>query len=152
MRVGETRGHAAGAALATLLLVAVGCGASSGDDRPTKAEFIQQADTICKKAHDKFEKQFKRAFRKTSQQTDERLKAFALSTLAPTQQGEIDDISALEPPAGDEAEVEAIIDAVQTAVDKIRADPGILLPSVPEDPLAKGHRLAKEYGMKECAT
>ena len=135
--------------LASGLLVA-GCGGSD-DDSPTKAEFIQQADAICKKAHDEFEKDFQQAFG-NERPSNAQLEKFATSNLVPGTQGEIDEISALEPPPGDETEVEAIIDAVQGGVDKIKADPGILLPSVPEDPLAKGHQLAKQYGMKECAT
>ena len=57
-----------------------------------------------------------------------------------------------EPPSGDEAEVNAILAAVQGGVDKIKADPGVLSPQVKFDPQKKGHQLAKEYGMKECAT
>jgi hypothetical protein len=146
-------GHGLAICLAGALLAA-GCGGGGGDDAPTKAEFIQQADAICKKAHDKFEKEFEQFQYGSGNErpSNAQLEKFAKTNLVPGTQGEIDDISALEPPSGDEAEVKAILDSVQGAVDKIKADPGILLPSVPEDPLAKGHRLAKEYGMKECAT
>jgi hypothetical protein len=136
---------------AVLVAAAAGCGGSD-DNAPTKAEFIQQADAICKKAHDKFEKDFNQAFAGNSQPSQAELNKFALSTLVPGVQGEIDDVSALQPPSGDEAEVEAIIDAVQGGVDKIKADPGVLSPQVKFDPQKKGHQLAKEYGMKECAT
>ena len=132
-------------------LPAAGCG-SSEDDALTKEEFIAQADAICKKAHDKFEKDFKAAFAGNPQPSQAQLNEFALSTLVPGVQGEIDDVSALEPPPGDEAEVNAIIDAVQGGVNKIKADPGVLSPKVKFDPQQKGHQLAKEYGMKECAT
>ena len=132
-------------------LPAAGCGGSD-DNAPTKAEFITQADAICKKAHDKFETDFNEAFGDNPQPSQAQLNEFALSTLVPGVQGEIDDISALEPPSGDEAEVNAIIDAVQGGVNKIKADPGVLSPQVKFDPQQKGHQLAKEYGMKECAT
>ena len=142
-----------GTALATFLVAALpaaGCGGSD-DDAPTKAEFITQADAVCKKAHDKFEKDFNAAFAGNPQPSQAQLNEFALSTLVPGVQGEIDDISALEPPSGDEAEVNAIIDAVQGGVDKIKADPEVLSPQVKFDPLGKNHRLAKAYGMKECS-
>jgi hypothetical protein len=132
-------------------LPAAGCG-SSEDDALTKAEFIQQADAICKKAHDKFEKQFNQAFAGNPRPSQAELNKFAESTLVPGIQGEIDDVSALEPPSADEAEVNAIIDAVQGGVDRIKADPGVLSPKVEFDPQKKGQQLAKEYGMKECAT
>ena len=143
-----------GTALATFLIAAlpaVGCGGSD-EDAPTKADFIAKADAICKKAHDKFEKDFNAAFAGNPQPSQAQLNEFALSTLVPGVQGEIDDISALEPPSGDEAEVNAIIAAVQGGVNKIKADPGVLSPKVKFDPQQKGHQLAKEYGMKECAT
>jgi hypothetical protein len=139
------------ALLAVLVAAAAGCGGSD-DNTPTKAEFIQQADAICKKAHDKFETDFNQAFGGNAQPSQAELNKFALSTLVPGVQGEIDDVSALQPPSGDEAEVQAIIDAVQGGVDKIKADPGVLSPQVKFDPQKKGHQLAKEYGMKECAT
>ena len=138
-------------AILTAALPAAGCG-SSEDDALTKAEFIAQADAICKKAHDKFEKDFNQAFSGNPRPSQAQLNEFAESTLVPGVQGEIDDIGALEPPTADEAEVNAIIDAVQGGVDKIKADPGVLSPKVEFDPQKKGHQLAKEYGMKECAT
>jgi hypothetical protein len=148
MRIREICGPALATSLASGLLAA-SCG--GGDDAPTKAEFIEQADAICKKAHRNFEKEFQQAFG-GERPSNADLKNFAKSDLVPGTEGQIAEISALEPPSGDQAQVDAIIEAVQAGVDKIKADPGILLPSVPEDPLAEGHRLAKEYGMKECAT
>jgi hypothetical protein len=141
--------------LATILaagMLAVGCGGDGEEDAPTKAEFIAQADAICKKAHDRFEKDFNQAFAGNPHPSQTELNEFAENTLVPGVQGEIDDISELEPPRGDEAQVNAIIAAVQGGVNRIKADPGVLSPKVKFDPQKKGHQLAKEYGMKECAT
>ncbi len=138
------------AVIAMSLVLGGGCG--GGDKAPTKAEFIKQADAICKKAHDKFEKDFNADFAGNQRPSQAELNKFAENTLVPGVQGEIDDISALEPPSGDEAEINAIIDAVQGGVDRIKADPGVLSPKVAFDPQKKGHQLAKDYGMKECAT
>jgi hypothetical protein len=132
-------------------LFAAGCGGGSDDDSLTKAEFIKQADAICKKAHDGFDKAFNQAF-PDGQPTQAQLNKFATSTLVPGVQGEIDDVSELEPPAADQDQVDAILEAEQTGVDKVKANPAILSPSVKEDPLAKGQQLAKDYGMKECST
>lgn len=132
-------------------LFAAGCGGGSSNDGPTRAEFITQADAICKKAHDKLDSDFNAAFSgKQPSQAD--LNKFALNTLVPAVQGEIDDVSALAPPSADKADVAAIIDAEQAGVNKIKADPGVLSPKVPENPLGKGQRLANDYGMKECST
>jgi hypothetical protein len=140
------------AALLAASLAAAGCGSSSDDDAPTKAQFIKQADAICKKAHDRFGKAFQQDFGSNPQPSQAQLNKFAESTLAPGVQGEIDDIRDLESPSADQDQVDAILDAEQKGVDKIKANPAILSPSVKEDPLSKGQHLAKDYGMKECST
>jgi hypothetical protein len=137
-----------------LALAATGCG-GGGDDSPSKAEFIKQADAICKKAHDRFQKKFE-AFQFSQgtnvRPTEAQLERFAETTLVPGVQGEIDDVGNLEQPSGDEDQIDAILEAEQTGVDKVKANPAILSPSVKDDPLAKGQQLAKAYGMKECST
>jgi hypothetical protein len=74
------------------------CGSSSDDNDPTKAQFIKQADAICKKAHDGFAKAFNQAF-SSQQPTQAQLNEFATSTLVPGVQGEIDDIRGLVTPS-----------------------------------------------------
>jgi hypothetical protein len=136
-------------AILTVGLVAAGCG--GGDGNLTKAQFIKQADAICKKAHDQFEKAFNQTFSANQQPSKAQLSKFAENTLVPGVQGQIDEIRDLNPPSADQDQVDAIIDAVQRGVNKIKADPTSLAPDVRGDPLGKGHRLAREYGMKECA-
>ena len=138
------------AVLAMSLAVGAGCGGGNGDEL-TKAQFIKQADAICAKAHNALDKAFNQTFAGNQQPSQAQLNEFAKSTLVPGVQGEIDDISALDPPSAEKVEIDAIIAAEQVGVNKIKADPGILSPDVPENPLGKGQRLAKEYGMKECS-
>jgi hypothetical protein len=139
------------AAAVTAMVLASGCSDGGGSDSPTKAEFIQQADAICRKAHSALDKAFTQAFAGKPQPSQAELNKFAREELAPTVQGEIDDVRNLDPPSGDEGEIEAIADAAQSGVDKIKADPEVLSPQVKFDPLGKNHRLAKAYGMKECS-
>jgi hypothetical protein len=131
-------------------LFAAGCGGGD-DDSLSRAEFVQQADAICRKAHDRFDKAFQQAF-PDGEPTQTQLKEFAATTLVPGVQGEIDDVGELEPPAADQDQVDAILEAEQAGVDKVKANPAVLSPAVKEDPLAKGQKLAKAYGMKECST
>jgi hypothetical protein len=139
-----------GLAIAAVGLVLIGAGCGGGDNTPTKAEFIKQADAICTKAHDSLEKAFNQSFA-GKQPSQAELNKFAREELAPTVQGEIDDVRNLDPPSGDEGEIEAITDAAQSGVDKIKADPAVLSPQVNFDPLGENHRLARAYGMKECS-
>jgi hypothetical protein len=137
------------ASLAFIIALAVGCGGS--DDTPTKAEFIAQADAICKKAHTALDQAFSKAFAGNQQPNQAQLNKFAVEELVPTVQGEIDDVSKIDPPSGDADQVNAIIGAAQSGVDKIKADPAVLSPQVKFDPLGRNHRLARAYGMKECS-
>jgi hypothetical protein len=139
-----------GVAIAAVVFTGAGCG--GGDDTLTKAEFIKQADAICMKAHNAFEKAFNQTFSGNQQPSQAQLSKFAENTLVPGVQGQIDDIRDLNPPSADEDQVDALIEAVQDGVNKIKADPTILAPTVRADPLKKGHQLAKDYGLKECAT
>jgi hypothetical protein len=141
------------AAAVTAMVLAAGCGGDGdgGGDSVTKAEFIQQADAICRKAHNVLDKAFNQAFAGKPQPSQAELSKFAREELAPTVQGEIDDVRNLDPPSGDESEIDAIADAAQSGVDKIKADPAVLSPQVKFDPLAENHRLARAYGMKECS-
>jgi hypothetical protein len=145
------KGGAALVATLSLGLVFAACGSSSDDSSPTKAQFIKQADAICTKAHNGLDKAFNQAFAGKPQPSQAELSKFATEELAPTVQGEIDDVGDLDRPSGDEDEIEAILDAAQSGVDKIKADPAVLSPQVKFDPLAENHRLAKAYGMKECS-
>lgn len=140
---------AIGLMLTTIGLTLSACGGDN--DTLTKAKFINQADQICKRAHDALEKAFNQAFAGKPQPSQAELNKFAREELAPTVQGEIDDVRNLDPPSGDEGEIEAIADAAQSGVDKIKADPAVLSPQVKFDPLGKNHRLARAYGMKECS-
>ena len=66
-------------------------------------------------------------------------------------QSQIDGIKALGAPTGDEAQVKAIVDSAQSALDKAKADPTVLLQNNPKnDPFAKANQLGKSYGLTAC--
>ena len=114
----------------------------------TKDEFIKQADQICADG----DKSINEAFNalgsgQPSQQEQEQV---VTDTVVPEIQGEVDGISALTPPAGDEEEVSAILDAAQSAVDQVKEDPSLLTQQGAEDPFNEANQLAKEYGLKVC--
>ena len=112
----------------------------------SKDEFIKQADQICADG----DKSINEAFNalgsgEPSQQEQQQV---VTDTVVPEIQGEIDGISALTPPAGDEEEVSAILDAAQSAVDQTKEDPTLLTQG--QDPFQEANQLAKEYGLKVC--
>ena len=76
---------------------------------------------------------------------------FVTGTVIPSVQSQIDGIKALGAPTGDEAQVTAIVDSAQSALDKAKADPTTLLQNNPKnDPFAKANQLTKAYGLTAC--
>jgi hypothetical protein len=153
-----------GAALLTAGLIGAGCG--GGDDTTTasgasgatgaqgaaltKTEFVAQANAICAKGNKAIDQAAKQTFG-NSRPSGSQLNQFATETLIPNVQDQIDEVKALPPPSGDEAQVSEILTAAQGALDKIKADPALLTGSGPS-PFASANKLAKEYGLTECAS
>jgi hypothetical protein len=143
------------AALAAISMIAVGCGGSDSTDSSsiTKAQFIKQADAICEKGNEENEAEFEEfAEEKNLSENKEPTKAqqeeAITDIVAPGVQKQIEEIDALGAPEGDEKQVEAIVTSVEEGVEEIEEDPSSLIKG--ENPLGKGSKLAKEYGLKAC--
>jgi hypothetical protein len=146
------KGAAALAATLGLGLVLAACGGSSDDSSLTKAEFVKQGNAVCKKGNQQINKVGKQVFGTNGNHknpTQAEQTKFATDTLIPKVQTEIDGIEALGAPKGDQAQVKAIVDSAQTALDKSKADPTILIEGK-SDPFAKANKLANAYGLTEC--
>jgi hypothetical protein len=141
-------------------LVLVACGSNSNSNSTTaltKAEFLKQGNAICKKGNQQINKVANQTFTKKkypngpppqSVQTK-----FATDTAIPNIQSQIDGVKALGAPTGDEAQVKAIIDSAQSALDKAKADPTILLQNNSKnDPFAAANKLATAYGLTVCGS
>jgi hypothetical protein len=128
---------------------AVGATGASGGAPLSTDEFITQADAICTSSNDEVDAQAQQVFG-GQQPTDAQLAQFINDTLIPSLEDEINGIDALTPPAGDEDQVQAIIDAVNTALDKVKANPQLVAASANNGPFAEADQLAKAYGLKVC--
>lgn len=138
-----------------LSLALTGCG---GDDDTnttsdpttaaalTKTEFITQADAACK-AGDAVVDAAAEALGESTAEAD--IIAFVTDTVIPNVQGQHDAIEALGAPEGDEDEITAILDALQSGIDDLAADPGAITTAT-ESPFADANQLAGDYGLKEC--
>jgi hypothetical protein len=142
----------------TLALLAGGCGGDDEDSKasdtpsseaptPTKDEFVQQADAICAAGNEELSTA---ADALGEAPTQEEIEGFASDTMVPNLQGQHDDIEALGAPEGDEDDVQAILDALQTGIDALTADPSLITSS--DDPLADATDLAQTYGLQECGS
>ncbi len=148
-------------AIAVAGLLLAGCGGDGESDTVSvetgnlsKKEFIQRADVICENVRRKFTQEYT-AFAKTIKPTasKEDLDAFGSKLindiLIPNFQKDVEEISALGAPSGDEEEVSAFLTAIQQRLGEIRERPAILEETI--TPFAKAEKLAKAYGLTGCA-
>lgn len=139
----------------TALVAVAGCG--GGDDSSTttaaappltKEEYITQADKICTDGDAAINAAATDAAIGPSS-TETEINDFVTGTVLPNIQSQVDQISALTPPAGDEDQVGALVDALNTAVTTATDDPSTVTGSS-AGPFAEVDKLAKDYGLKAC--
>ena len=133
----------------------VGCGGGDDDSTGatlTKAEFIAQADTICKDGEDALEQEADEFAEENDvdieNPTEAQQEEVISDVVAPAVRQQAEAIDGLGAPEGDEETVEAIVAAVESGADELESDPKLLLEG--ENPLGEGSELAREYGLKEC--
>jgi ABC-type glycerol-3-phosphate transport system substrate-binding protein len=145
-----TRFMAIAVGLAAALAVA-GCGggkSSKAQTQPTKAEFVRKAQRICTAAGRKLEAAGATFFTTNPGGTE---KKFVETKVTPIVEDDlIAKIDALPTPSGDEAKINAILDALRQGLTTLRTDPeSIKAPSgSPKDPLRKAGELARAYGLR----
>ena len=153
--------HAHRAGLAFLVLAAAaftGCG--GGDDgsstypagvsRPiAKVRFLAEADRICHSTNARIEAAADGLVTGRREPPPAEVRRVVLRIVVPTLRSEVDAIRALGAPAGDEAQVKAILAATEHGIRQIEADPvGVL--DGPPPALREAGRLAQAYGSSEC--
>lgn len=146
-------------AVAAIAIIA-GCGGGSDSSSTeattsslTKAEFLKQGNAICAKGNKEIEEGFEEFQKENQLQKKRPTKAQlteAIETIVlPKVRRQIEGVKALAAPSGEEAEVEAITDAAEEALEKGEEDPAALT-SEKADPFAKANKLARDYGLVKC--
>jgi hypothetical protein len=139
------------ALLFALAALIAGCGSdnsssdSSSSTALTKSEFLKQGNAICAKGNKEIN-QAQGDLGPQSSQAD--IEAFVTDTIIPSIQGQVDDLRALTPPAGDEQTVDEILTAAEDGLAKAKQDPASLTGG--GDPFAKANKLATDYGLTAC--
>lgn len=124
-----------------------GSESDEGGEELSSEEFVSQATEICKEASEEFQKEFKAIANRGKQEGGNPRKTLGES-VAKAFNTELDEIGALTPPAGDEAEVEAILNALREATEGIEANPAGLQQVGAQ--VNKARNLASKYGIKGC--
>jgi hypothetical protein len=141
--------------LALLVLIAsvgVGCGCGSGGTTDissgrtiTKSAFVKKADAICKATRGKILAGFKAVEEENPDHFQAAKKAMMAEVAIPALETQVEEIRVLGAPAGDAAEVDAILAATQRAIDE---GPEKLAASYTfYDETAQ---LAAAYGLSDC--
>lgn len=137
-------------ALAALSLIIVGCG--GGDDSTaslTKAQYIKQANAICKKGEEERAALLQSATENVNREfTDAEKEKVVMTVFVPPYRKTIKELKALGLPEGDEEKAEAIVKAMEESAKKIEAEPlkGLEDISQFEEP----NKLASDYGLTNC--
>ncbi len=148
-------------AIAATLIVglgAAGCGSSNSKSASStstastpalsKAAFLKQGNAICRQGNRKINADASRVFTRNRRPTRAERTRFAESAIAVIQ-SDINGIRALPAPVGDRAAVKKITDTAQKDLDKVKANPAVLLGKA--DPFKDANKLAKAYGLTVCA-
>ena len=146
------------------LVVIAGCG-SSGDSSGstsadsgsslTKAELIKQGDAICEEGNENVESEANEFAKENGIDTEKPSKSdqeeVVSEVVAPAILVEAEKIGDLGAPSGEEEEVEAIVDAVESAAEEAEADPSSIIEEGEDGgPFAEANKLASAYGFKVC--
>jgi hypothetical protein len=160
------------AGVVAIAVIATGCGSSSssgstspgsgsstssgeaGGSSQAKAEFIKEAETICRESYastnvegEKFAIKNNINIKKpTKAQTEELIG----KVLGPAVREQAKAISDLGAPSGEEAEVKAIVKAIKAGAEETEENPKALMKPKDGGPFAKANELVEAYGLKGC--
>lgn len=139
-----------GIVLLFFALLAAGCGSSS-DEALSKSEFLKQANAICKKATSAKEKVLPELLQKADPGASlETMRQKAVDTLMTFYEGAAEEIGELGAPKGDEAKVEAILEAMEEAAADAKSNPQSVFGGAGQLPFRKANKAAESYGLKSC--
>lgn len=146
------------AGLVTALALPLGACGDDEDERVSgtdeeivaKADFIQAANAACEKRSEELDEKGQRIFAKYSGQADspKARRELIEKVVAPAFEAEVRDLRALEPPPGDEEEVDEVITAIEEMVARTRED----LAEGRPYPYRRTENLAAAYGLPACGT
>ena len=135
-----------------LLFVTVGC--SDDEDRLSEEEFLEQGNAICAEGNDALDEAFEELeVGPDGQPSQEDVVALFEDVLIPNVTEQLDELDALSPPEELEADVDALVEDGEAALDEIseliEEDPEGFFEG--EDPFEAVNAKAGELGLTECA-
>ena len=123
------------------------CGGGDDEDKPTKAEYITQADAICKKGDEEILAEARKQFG-TQDPTEEQVNSFTREVTIPNIEKQRDQLKELEKPEGDEEELDALWASLDKSIETVNNTDG----PIDQNAFAETNQKAQAYGMKECGS
>lgn len=157
------------AALFGVLAIALVAGCGGGDDTSsggggdsseaasslTKPEFIKQADKICADGNESIAAEAEEFAEEndidTEKPTTAQQEEVVSDVVAPAIREQAEKIDDLGAPSGEEDEVTAIVEAVESGADEAEASPETLVEG-DEGPFEEANELASKFGLKVCGS
>lgn len=132
-----------------LLLGLPGCGSGGEDDgAATKAEFVEQANAICDENNEFLREATSEAFGPDQEPDGETGIRFTREVWVPNLRQQNEDLRDLDWPPEDRQKIEAMIDELDRATDRVEAEPWI----ASEGPFDEVTRKLAEYGIEPCGS
>jgi len=152
MQKGAIGGVVGAVLLIAIALAVAGCGGGGGDSSTTaltKAQYVKQANAICKKGQQEREAAVNELAEevKPGANAGELPKAGLVEAVTPPLAAMVEELAALPAPEGDEAEVEALVEAFEKPVEEIEEDQNAVF----EGELFKeADAKSVKYGLEDC--
>lgn len=139
------------AVVAVVVLVGLALSACGSDEpRLTKEQYIERGNAICADASAKIESAAESRFSEQGIQPPlPQVIDFALDTVAPTIQTELDRLSELRPPEVDDERVDDILEAGREGVETVQGDATIVI-NTNDDGFGRYQELSSSYGLQGC--
>jgi hypothetical protein len=136
----------------TVALAASAFAAGCGDDTDPKEEYIADGDEICARGTFKIGRTAQDRYGNPAP-PPEQTATFAREIIVPTlQQKVVDKLRELDPPEGDEQQVEAIYEELERGIGRLEENPDLINEPNTGGAFNEANRLAVDYGFKQCGS
>jgi type IV pilus biogenesis protein CpaD/CtpE len=146
------RGGLAFIVLAAVLAVAVvlgGCGSDSDSTASlSKAEYKKQAEVVCQSYESEREEVLGKALEEAGSNPNAKQKEKLLLTVLATYEKMTEEIADLGTPEGEEQKAEAMIESMEEAIDRAKANPESAFTS--DLPFREANKQVKAMGLDNC--
>jgi hypothetical protein len=138
-------------AVLAIAVAAAGCGGSESAPL-TKAEFIEQGNSVCKQGKKEMAAALKGVSKGSAQGSgkssgEAELERVVTEVALPPVQGMTEELGDLSPPEKDQKQIAAIVAAFEEGLKKSKADPSSALTGTP---FTSANERAEAYGLTEC--